>query len=70
MTQTAWVLSALQQGPLTPLDALHCGGIFRLAARIKELRDAGYDITTQTHKVKNNKTVAKYFLQPQQKATA
>jgi len=49
MTQNEWVLNALKKGPVTPIQALSEGGIFRLAARIQELRESGHEITT--HKV-------------------
>lgn len=52
MTQVETVLRALQRGDeLTPLDALNRWGIFRLAARVDELRDAGYDIRTRIARV-------------------
>lgn len=45
MTQTAAILEALKQGSrLTPMDALRRFGCFRLAARIWDLRKAGYAI--------------------------
>jgi len=44
-TQTAKVLDWLQAGePITALDALNHFGCFRLAARIKELRNDGHEI--------------------------
>jgi hypothetical protein len=62
MTQTQWVLEALKQGPLTPIDALNGCGCFRLAARIADLRQAGHDITTHNHTLPNGKVVAQYHL--------
>ena len=62
MTQTQWVLEALKQGLLTPLQALNEGGIFRLAARIGELRQAGHDITTNNLTLPSGKVVAQYHL--------
>ena len=45
MTQTETILAHLQAGEsITPLDALRDYGCFRLAARIKDLRDAGHDV--------------------------
>ncbi len=32
---------------ITPMEALHDLGIYRLGARIKELRDDGYSIRTE-----------------------
>ena len=51
-TQTEALLLRLQRGPLTPLEALTELGIYRLAARIKDLRDEGYDIHTRMVEVK------------------
>lgn len=65
-SQNEWVLAALQRGPLTPLDALDGCGCFRLAARIKDLRDAGHDIHTTDHTLASGKVVAKYSLIPKQ----
>ena len=48
MTQNQWILSALKEKPLTPLEALEGCGCFRLAARIKELKDQGHNITTRS----------------------
>ena len=48
-TQTDTVLRHLQHvGPLTPLEALQLYGCFRLAARVKELRERGYNVVTDT----------------------
>jgi hypothetical protein len=45
-TQSAQILTALREGAeLTPLDALHRFGCFRLGARIWDLRHAGHSIT-------------------------
>jgi hypothetical protein len=62
VTQTESVLAALRSGhELTPLDALNRFGCFRLAARIDELRDAGYEIETRI--VRNGrKAHASYYL--------
>lgn len=47
MTQTETILAHLQSGgSITPIDALREFGCFRLAARIKELRDSGHDVQT------------------------
>ena len=48
MTQNEWVLNALKQGPLTALDALRGCGCFRLAARVNDLRNLGYNIQSAT----------------------
>lgn len=62
MSQTQQILDMLQRGPVTAMDALqHCGS-FRLAARIKDLRDAGHTIETETIELPNGKHVAQYYL--------
>ena len=62
MTQTDWILNQLKRGPLTAVDALNGCGCFRLAARIKDLRDAGYQIETKTLELPNGKHIAQYSL--------
>ena len=49
-------------GYITPLDALEHYGCFRLAARIKELREMGFDIVTQTKKTSEGKRYASYSI--------
>ena len=47
MKQRTMILRHLRRGePLTPKGALELYGIMRLAARIMELREDGYRITT------------------------
>jgi hypothetical protein len=47
-SQTNQILQALKPGEtLTPIDALNRFGRFRLAARIDDLRNAGYDVENQ-----------------------
>lgn len=47
LSQRVNILSALKRGDtITPMDALQKFGCFRLAARIKDLRDDGWDIET------------------------
>lgn len=43
------LLLALQDGPLTNVEAMHVGGL-RYSARFHELRQAGYEIETEEHK--------------------
>jgi hypothetical protein len=62
MTQLEWILDALKRGPLTPVDALQGCGCFRLAARIRELRDFGHPIETRDHHLPSGKVVAEYHL--------
>lgn len=48
-SQKTMILRYLKQGrSLTSLDALNLFGCFRLASRIKNLRDDGWDIRTDT----------------------
>lgn len=62
MTQTEWILEALKRAPVTAMDALEGCGCFRLAARIKDLRQAGHNIETNDLKLPNGKHVAQYQL--------
>lgn len=61
ITQEKWILSALYWGPITPMQALKGCGCLRLAARIKDLRAQGHNITTEKV-TENGKTFAKYHL--------
>lgn len=61
--QQRTVIRQLKKGqPLTPLSALVNFGIARLAARIEELRNFGFKITTQMKSV-NGRRYASYMLQ-------
>jgi predicted ArsR family transcriptional regulator len=63
MTQKQEILVHLKKhGEITPLDALKEFGCFRLAARIHELRKAGYKITNKTEKNILGKTITSYVL--------
>lgn len=62
MTQTEWVLNELRHGPLTAIEALKGCGCFRLAARIKDLREAGHEIETRNLELPNGKHIAQYVL--------
>lgn len=69
MTQAEWVLDQLQRGhTLTPIDALDGCGCFRLAARIADLRQAGYSIETEHRTLPNGKVVAAYYLKEKEAA--
>lgn len=49
MNQTDAIYDYMKQhGSIEPLQALRDLGVYRLAARIKNLRDKGYDIKTKT----------------------
>ncbi len=67
-TQSQWILAKLKQGPVTAMDALDGCGCFRLAARIADLRQAGYYIETENRTLANNKTIAVYHLKEKETA--
>ena len=63
MTQTEKVLHHLEKrGSLTPLQAMDCYGIMRLAARIGELRRDGHDIASEPFRTPGGATVSRYRL--------
>ncbi len=62
MKQTEEILAHLKREPITALQALNMYGCFRLAARIKDLRDEGHDIRTEKIKLQSGKTIARYSL--------
>lgn len=62
MSQTDQILAALKNGPLTPMDALARYGVFRLAARVGELRERGYPVVVEKYKTPTGKRVARYSL--------
>lgn len=68
-SQTEWILTRLKHSPVTAIDALDGCGCFRLAARINDLRQAGYDIETKTLELPNGKHVAQYHLKEKETAT-
>lgn len=61
LTQAEAVLALLRLRPagITPMTAINELGCMRLAARIKELRDAGHDIATVSE-TRNGRTYARY----------
>ncbi len=67
-SQKRFILAHLQRfGFIEPLTALREYGCYRLGARIADLRDEGYDITTERTKAKSKITgrtvqFAKYIL--------
>ena len=64
MSQATMILEHLRSGqPLMPLEALKRFGTMRLAARISDLRRAGYRIRTEMLRVRSRKSVACYRLQ-------
>ena len=56
------ILKFLEAGnTLSPMEALNLMGVFRLAARIEELRKKGHNILTE-EVLENGKTFARYHL--------
>ncbi len=63
MSQEQAILAWMRSGnSITPLDALHLFGCFRLAARIKDLRAEGHDIETELVTTPAGKRIARYRL--------
>ena len=62
-SQSDMILTRLRRGhSITPIEALRLYGCFRLAARIGELREAGYTIQTEWEKDETGKLHARYRL--------
>ncbi len=61
MTQNQVILFELKRRSVTPRDAMLKFGIYRLAARVHELRNSGYDIRTDIIKI-GGARVARYTL--------
>lgn len=68
MSQCDDILAHLKRGPISAIEALNSYGCFRLAARIKDLREQGYDIETRDLDLPNGKTVAQYHLKEKEAA--
>ena len=66
-TQCALLKDALERGPINPLKALTDLGIYRLSARVLDLRSKGIDIKTRPLQVTNQfgepTRVAEYYLE-------
>lgn len=62
MSQCSQILKHLQKRPITAIQALQLYECFRLAARIKDLRESGFDINTQMIE-RDGKRFARYSLQ-------
>ena len=63
MTQNEAVLNHLMTGrSISPLEALGLYGVFRLAARVFELKDMGVDIRKVTKVDINGKQYAEYYV--------
>lgn len=62
-SQGVQILNHLRTGKhLTAIEALNRFGCFRLAARIKDLKDDGHCIDSQMVELPNGKKVASYCL--------
>lgn len=60
--QTSAILQHLRHDTITAFEALQLYGCFRLAARIKDLREAGHQIHTTMIEVPTGKRIAEYSL--------
>ena len=62
VTQTNEIKAYLKPGyRITPIDALQSFGCFRLAARIKEIRDEGMQVEKVMVETVNGARVAQYY---------
>lgn len=67
MAQNEMILEHLLKGwSITPLEALNSYGIFRLGARIYDLRSRGIRIETENAKGSNGKHFARYWMEPEE----
>lgn len=63
MTQRSAILAHLLSGrAITPLEALHKYGCFRLSSVIFDLRAKGYVIRTERMKIREGTYIARYHL--------
>ena len=63
VSQKEMIMSHLREkGSITSLEAIGVYRIYRLQARIDELRDQGYAIKTEMHKDSTGKRYARYNL--------
>lgn len=53
MSQCERLLDRLQVSPITPMEAWSELGVYRLAARVCDLKEAGHDIAKETVSVAN-----------------
>ena len=60
-SQTKLILNHLKEKPITPLEALNLYGCLRLSARINDIKNQGYKITSQIIK-SNSKHFSQYSL--------
>jgi hypothetical protein len=65
MTQNETILNHMMTGrSISPLEALGLYGVFRLAARVFDLKAMGVDIQTLTKVDINGKQYAEYSINP------
>ena len=62
MSQCAEILGHLKRKPITAIEALRDYRCFRLAARIYDLRSAGYEIDSTMVEIQPGVEVARYSL--------
>tara|TARA_R110002110_G_scaffold71488_2_gene191061 strand:+ start:96 stop:323 length:228 start_codon:yes stop_codon:yes gene_type:complete len=63
LTQGQKILMHLEtKGSITPIEALHLYQVFRLAARVEELRQQGYEIETDMRTDLTGKRYACYSI--------
>ena len=64
-SQTDNILDYLERGySLTAIECIELFGCFRLAARVYDLRDLGYDIAMVKIETPSGKRVGRYTLMP------
>ena len=69
MTQNNTLLNHMMTGrSISPLEALGLYGVFRLAARMFELKAMGVDIQKKTKVDINGKQYAEYSINPNEEA--
>lgn len=70
-SQSSRILTYLRSGKtLTAVEALQRFGCFRLAARVRDLRDEGHQIQATRVELPNGKHVAKYRLSSEAHTTS
>tara|TARA_R110001606_G_scaffold10095_2_gene43221 strand:- start:299 stop:595 length:297 start_codon:yes stop_codon:yes gene_type:complete len=61
-SQNKKILQYMRNKPITAIDALEHIGSFRLAARVKDLRDEGHEIYTEIVPTESGSRIARYSL--------
>ena len=63
MSQTKSILEYLKQGnSITALEALNSFQCMRLASRINDIKNMGYEVCSQMVEISSGKRVASYWL--------